>query len=390
MNIAFYILVAGLVLLFSHFFDEISQKLKMPSVLLLLGSGIIIRQAGDFFGFVVPFVDKVLPIIGTVALVLIVLEGSLELRIAKEKKKLVFITLLSALVGVIGCSILLAIVLKYYTLISFHKAIVNVIPFCVISSAVAISSAKYLAKGEREFVVYESSFSDIIGVLWFNFFVIYTAPSWSNVLNYSIVFLLSVLAAIVFSGVLIFYLDRIKQKVKFLPIFGFLLILYGLGKSLHLSPLLLIMIFGLVLGNFERFLFSAIEPYFNAVNLNNSIKHFELISSESVFFMRTIFFILFGYSIEINTLFLKENVIIGSSIFGVIIVIRFLFVFLFSKENWKTILFYGPRGLITVLLYLSIPENQHIAEINEGSVMIVVVFSILFLLFDTNKKTKNL
>ena len=32
MNVALYILVAGLVLLFSHFFDEISQKLKVPSV----------------------------------------------------------------------------------------------------------------------------------------------------------------------------------------------------------------------------------------------------------------------------------------------------------------------------------------------------------------------
>mgnify|MGYP000886418769 CR=1 FL=1 len=389
MNVALYILVAGLVLLFSHLFDEISQKLKVPSVLLLLLSGIIIRQTGDYIGFVLPFVNKVLPIIGTVALVLIVLEGSLELRIAKEKKKLVFSTFFAALIGVIGCSILLAFYLQYYATVSFHKAIVNVIPFCVISSAVAISSAKQLPKKDREFVVYESSLSDIIGVLWFNFFIIYAVPSWSNVLNYGIIFILSIIAAILFSGILIFYLNRIKQKVKFLPIFGFLLILYGLGKWMHLSPLLLIMIFGLVLGNFERLLFSKITPYFNVENLNNSIKHFELISSESVFFMRTIFFILFGYSIELNTLFLRENLLIGSVIFGVIIFTRLIFIYFLSKENWKTILFYGPRGLITVLLFLSIPENQRILEINEGSVMFVVVFSILFLLFDTKKSSNN-
>ena len=118
MNVALYILVAGLVLLFSHLFDEISQKLKVPSVLLLLLSGIIIRQTGDYIGFVLPFVNKVLPIIGTVALVLIVLEGSLELRIAKEKKKLVFSTFFAALIGVIGCSILLAFYLQYYATVS--------------------------------------------------------------------------------------------------------------------------------------------------------------------------------------------------------------------------------------------------------------------------------
>ena len=105
--------------------------------------------------------------------------------------------------------------------------------------------------------------------------------------------------------------------------------------------------------------------------------------------MRTIFFILFGYSIELNTLVLRENLQIGSVIFGVIIFTRLIFIYFLSKENLKTILFYGPRGLITVLLFLSIPENQRILEINEGSVMLVVVFSILFLLFDTKKSSNN-
>jgi small-conductance mechanosensitive channel len=58
-----------------------------------------------------------------------------------------------------------------------------------------------LPKKDREFVVYESSLSDIIGVLWFNFFIIYAVPSWSNVLNYGIIFILSIIAAILFSGI---------------------------------------------------------------------------------------------------------------------------------------------------------------------------------------------
>jgi potassium/hydrogen antiporter len=43
------------------------------------------------------------------------------------------------------------------------------------------------------------------------------------------------------------------------------------------------------------------------------------------------------------------------------------------------LLFYAPRGLITILLFLSIPADQHIDFINEGVVTQVIFISILLI-----------
>ena len=51
-------------------------------------------------------------------------------------------------------------------------------PFAVVSSAVAIPSSAGLADATREFVVYESSLSDILGVLVFYAWL--TAEGWST------------------------------------------------------------------------------------------------------------------------------------------------------------------------------------------------------------------
>src|SRR5690554_5304355 len=51
----------------------------------------------------------------------------------------------------------------------FRKALIGAIPLTVISSAIAIPSAINLGKKNKEFVTYESSISDILGVLFFDF-----------------------------------------------------------------------------------------------------------------------------------------------------------------------------------------------------------------------------
>ena len=48
-------------------------------------------------------------------------------------------------------------------------ALASAIPIGIISSAIAIPSAKNLLNNEKEFITYESSLSDIFGVIFFNF-----------------------------------------------------------------------------------------------------------------------------------------------------------------------------------------------------------------------------
>jgi|ERR1035437_6916269 Kef-type K+ transport system membrane component KefB len=77
-------------LLIAYIFDLTSSKTKIPSVILLLLFGMGLKQITDYFKIQIPDIDIMLPIFGTVGLILIVLEGSLELEFNKLKiKKLV-------------------------------------------------------------------------------------------------------------------------------------------------------------------------------------------------------------------------------------------------------------------------------------------------------------
>src|SRR5665213_1113510 len=76
-------------LLVAYVFDLTSSLTKIPSVLLLLLLGWLVRQASEFMGIQIPDLTKLLPFLGTIGLILIVLEGSLELGFDKSKKTVI-------------------------------------------------------------------------------------------------------------------------------------------------------------------------------------------------------------------------------------------------------------------------------------------------------------
>ena len=58
----------------------------------------------------------------------------------------------------------------FYTNEEFIKTMIYAITLSIISSAIVITSIGKLNEEKREFMIYESIFSDIIGILVFNFF----------------------------------------------------------------------------------------------------------------------------------------------------------------------------------------------------------------------------
>jgi hypothetical protein len=63
----------------------------------------VIRQFTDLFSLAVPDLSLALPVLGTVGLILIVLEGSLELELDKTKAPLIIKSFFTALVPML-CS----------------------------------------------------------------------------------------------------------------------------------------------------------------------------------------------------------------------------------------------------------------------------------------------
>lgn len=374
-------IVLSAAILLSYLLDFVSRALHFPSVILLLGVGIGLQLTVNAFGLTVPVLNDLLPITGTIGLILIVLEGSMELTITSEKKFLILKSFLSAV-------IIFSILVLCFTFIfteffgaEFRVALLNSIPVAIISSAVVIPSVNHLTSKNKEFIIYESTFSDILGILLFNFIDTSDIIVWSSVTREIWIVILMIIISIILTALLAFFIEKVNHHIKFLPIISFLVLGYAIGKYYHLSPLILIFIFGLLLNNYRIFLFSSIQKFISSDKLDTDLRSFKHITAEAVFVARTFFFILFGYVADLSQLNSSGNWTAAFLIFGILVVVRFLYLFITDRKNIRPLLFYAPRGLITILLFISIPAAARITEINETVILIVVFLTILMMIF---------
>src|SRR6185312_7469741 len=147
------------VLLVAYIFDLSAKLTRIPAVILLLLLGWIAKQLAYFFQIQLPDFTAVLPVLGTVGLILIVLEGALELKLNQSKLSLVSKSFFGALIPMLFLAFLFAYLLRFFAIASFKDSLGNVIPLCVISSSIAISSVKNLASADKEFVIYVNGHS---------------------------------------------------------------------------------------------------------------------------------------------------------------------------------------------------------------------------------------
>jgi Kef-type K+ transport system membrane component KefB len=97
-------------LLVAYLFDLTSSKTKIPSVILLLLLGWIVRQITGFLLIDLPDFSMVLPILGTIGLILIVLEGSLELELNESKIGLIKKSFLGAFFPLMALSFIIVFI----------------------------------------------------------------------------------------------------------------------------------------------------------------------------------------------------------------------------------------------------------------------------------------
>ena len=79
MSTAIIITLCSLLLL-AYLFDVSAPKTKIPTVILLLLLGWGVKNTSIILNIDIPNLEPILPILGTIGLILIVLEGSLELE----------------------------------------------------------------------------------------------------------------------------------------------------------------------------------------------------------------------------------------------------------------------------------------------------------------------
>jgi len=148
----------------------IAKYTKIPSVLLLivLGVGIqfLLKELNISLG---DNVFSLLQLLGIVGLIMIVLEAALDLRLTKDKSALILKAFFIALFALLGSSIAIAWLLHYFLSLSYYTAFIYAIPLSIMSSAIIIPSVNQLSGKKKEFMIYESTFSDILGIMVFYF-----------------------------------------------------------------------------------------------------------------------------------------------------------------------------------------------------------------------------
>lgn len=373
-------------LLISYIFDLTSAKTKVPSVILLLILGFGVRQISEFIGIQIPDLTPLLPILGTIGLILIVLEGSLELDFNKSKTPLIKKSFFVAFFPLLTLAFILAYLFQYYEIASFKVTLTNAIPLCIISSSIAIPSAKSLTPFNKEFIIYESSLSDIIGVLFFNFVALNESFGLATFGQFGIEIIIITVVSFIATIALAFLLSKIDHQIKFAPIIIIVILIYAISKIYHLPGLIFILFFGLFLGNLnelKRFKWiEKLKPH----DLNKEVHKFKELTIEGTFLVRVTFFLLFGYLIQTNEILNPDTFIWAVGIVVAIFALRAVQL-LISRVPLSPLLFIAPRGLITILLFLSIDPTQSISLVNKSLIIQVILLSAFIMMIGllTNK-----
>lgn len=384
-------------LLIAYLFDLSFPKTRIPSVILLLLLGWLMKQVALFFKIQLPDFTQVLTVSGSIGLLLIVLEGTLELELNKSKLPFIKKSFIGALLSMFALAFLLAFIFSYSGYYSFKDCLTNAIPFCVISSAIAIPSVKNLRPIDKEFIIYESSLSDILSVLFFNFIVQNTTIGLASFGNFGGQILIIILVSFIATVGLSYLLNKIEHQIKFVPIILLVILIYEVSVVYSLPSLIFIMMFGLFLGNLNELKrFKWIE-FFRPTQLDIEAQKFKGLTIEAAFLIRAIFFLFFGYSMETSEILNTDTLLWAVIIVALIFVFRAIQLKL-SNLPLKSLLFVSPRGLITILLFLSIAPSNRILIVNKALITQVILLTTLIMMFalmvipqitSRHKKEKN-
>ncbi|MDI9861547.1 MULTISPECIES: cation:proton antiporter domain-containing protein [Flectobacillus] len=375
------LLLSGGVII-SYIFNLIAKKFAIPSVLLLLGTGILLGQVFGQNLLPATFVNKTVEILGVVGLIMIILEASLDLELSRDKSKMIAQAFFAALLILLASSFSIALIIQQATGETFRNCLVYATPMSIISSAIVIPSVENLLPHKREFIIYEASFSDIFGILFFNYLIADEGISIESGILYGFNIVWSLLLSVVVALGLIYLLSRITLHLKYFLLFAVLLVLYAAGKLLHLPSLLIILFFGLFINNRKvirpKIIVEGV-PQHMFDEVENNLKS---ITAETAFLIRTFFFILFGYSMNVGIFSQEEVWITGSMVVLALLVIRFIFLrFIQSQKNTMPELLLMPRGLITILLFYGIPQQFKLNTFNNGILFFVILItSVLMML----------
>ncbi len=370
------IITGSIIIIISYGFNVLAKKTNVPSVLMLITLGLILKGLMGVFDLRQIQWFPILEILGIIGLIMIVLEAALELKLTREKLPIIGKSLLIAFLNIsINIFVISQTFRLFYPNMVLLNALIYAVPVSIISSAIVIPSISNLDDKRREFMIYESTFSDILGIMFFYFLL--GSPEHDSAKSLSLgIFsniLITIVASVVLSYLLLFTFQRIKTQIKLFLLIAVLILLYAVGKVMHFSSLIMILFFGLILENRDIFVGKRLSKFFDreaATEITNNLK---IITFETSFVVRTFFFVIFGITITLANIVNFKVWIVSLIVLGIIYFGRWTFLRIFMGKNLFPELLLAPRGLITILLFYAIPSEYQTKGFNEGILLVIII-----------------
>ncbi len=366
MNIYTIVISLGLLIFFSHAFNELFDRTKIPNVLLLLLIGIIVGPVGgivskDFFG-------QLGNVFTTITLIVILFESGVGLKFSEIKKSIgpaSLLTIINFVITVIITAFLASLLTKLDWISSvFVGAIIG-----GTSSAVVIPIVKQLKMSEKSSAIMflESALSDVLCLIvglavleGIKIGALDVGTVFSKMWKAFLFAALIGLAAGLIWSVVIKLIRSIKNSM--FTTLAFVFILYGIVEMLGFNGGISALTFGIILGNTDSIstnkLFRKVFA-FDASGFNENERNF---FAEIVFVMQTYFFVYVGISLQFGSVYIYG---IGLLIVALVILVRPLSIKLMTGKktpaNEVAIMsIMAPKGLVAAVL-ATIPMQQGLA-----------------------------
>lgn len=380
MSTNIWLILLSSILIISFIFNHLQRKYQISAVILLLLTGVVLQLAVEHLTLQITLPAETLKVFGTLGLLVIVLEAVMDMEVTGRNLKLyskafIFATLIVAA----SMAIIAWAFMRSYHL-SLIQALIYATPLAIVSSAIVIPSVSNLNGKLKDFLILESVFSDIIGVLAFNFLATVELAKLASVSLFALQFVVMIIISLVTTIILGILMSKEKSKNIHVMILATLILIYAATKIFHLSALILILIFGITLRNLSSITakgyMTKLHGWFNHEKIKHNMHSMHEFIDELGFIIRTIFFVLLGYSIDLQALMDLHVVLNGIMIAIAIYAIRSVILhWVLPSKDMLIATTMGPRGLITVLLFFQIPTQFKYEYFNGGVTFIVVILS---------------
>jgi len=377
----FFALLGGLLVL-AFVANRLVRFTGVPDVIILMATGVLI---GPVLHWVNPDVFRgVSQGFGSLALILILFEGGLELKLREILEHFAggfFLALFSYVLS----SLAVVLVCRHALHFTWIPALLVGAVFGCISSSIVLTVLQQvnLRRELKVTLLVEASFGDALGVLAVTTLLDIAAGGSASARVAAWSLLSSIILAVasgVLVGILWSYLLPFLSEERFWHVLTFaaVLLIYSGVHALHGNDLVAVLVFGLMLSNYpaaqKRFrLGDAPEsmdwfsemPVKQELGPSSSQQHGRMLTfhGELAFLIRTFFFVLLGALVEFKGL--REHAALALECFGALFIARWLAVQTgrfawraFTSHERELMTWFLPRGLITAVLGIEVVDAR--------------------------------